>query len=84
MEQILISILAVNGILIVMLAIFLWMIARTFTKKIIEPKMVYEEPGKEKIILVPGKGVFGVKDKRPVKYTDEIKEWAKEQNEKAH
>lgn len=80
MEYILISILGALLSSIIVLVVGGWITWKMISRRIVEPKTVFEEPGKEKIVLIPGKGVFGIQEKRPAKFISEQAEWVKEQN----
>lgn len=82
MEYIIISILGALLTSIVVLVVGGWITWKMIARRIVEPKTVFEEPGKEKIVLVPGKGVFGIQNKRPAKFISDQREWVKEQNAK--
>jgi hypothetical protein len=82
MGHIITALLVVNALVLGVVGLALWIAYRIVKGNLIEPKRVFEEPSKEKIVLIPGKGVFGIQNKRPVKVMDEKKEWLKEQQER--
>lgn len=53
---------------------------RILSRKLVEPKIVYEDPPKKRAILVPGDGVYQVHEKRKCKHMNEEDLATKERN----
>jgi hypothetical protein len=61
------------------LSLVVWVV---FKRRLVEPKIVFEEPPKKKTFLVPGDGIYTVHEKKKCKVIDEERLWLDEQNRK--